>query len=30
VRKGVLHHNNADRRKSRLMARLNKAQAESA
>ena len=28
VRKGVLHRNNADRRKSRLMARLNKAQAE--
>ena len=30
VRKGVLHHNNADRRKSRLMARLNKVQAEKA
>jgi small subunit ribosomal protein S20 len=26
--KGVLHRNNADRRKSRLMARLNKLQAE--
>jgi small subunit ribosomal protein S20 len=30
VRKGVLHRNNADRRKSRLMARLNKVQAENA
>lgn len=30
VRKGVLHRNNAARRKSRLMARLNKAQAENA
>jgi len=28
VTKGVLHRNNAARRKSRLMARLNKAQAE--
>ena len=30
VRKGVLHRNNAARRKSRLMARLHKAQAENA
>jgi small subunit ribosomal protein S20 len=30
VRKGVLHRNNAARRKSRLMARLNKAQAQKA
>jgi small subunit ribosomal protein S20 len=30
VRKGVIHRNNAARRKSRLMARLNKAQAETA
>ncbi|HET9981137.1 MAG TPA: 30S ribosomal protein S20 [Ktedonobacterales bacterium] len=30
VRKGVLHRNNAARRKSRLMARLNKAQAGNA
>jgi small subunit ribosomal protein S20 len=30
VRKGVLHRNNAARRKSRLMARLHKAQTENA
>jgi small subunit ribosomal protein S20 len=30
VRKGVLHRNNASRRKSRLMARLNKMKAEKA
>jgi small subunit ribosomal protein S20 len=30
VRKGVIHHNNAARRKSRLMARLNKLQAAKA
>ncbi len=30
VRKGVLHRNNANRRKSRLMARLNKAKAANA
>lgn len=30
VTKGVLHANNAARRKSRLMARLNKVQAENA
>jgi small subunit ribosomal protein S20 len=30
VRKGVLHRNNAARRKSRLMDRLHKAQAENA
>jgi ribosomal protein S20 len=30
VRKGVIHRNNAARRKSRLMARLHKVQAEKA